>query len=270
MIVIFAVLGLLVGSFVYATVWRLHMQEQAKSTKSKKKYSISKGRSQCPNCKHQLAWYDLIPLASWLILGGKCRYCKKPISIEYPLTEISTSALFVWFSLFWQFNGLANYIQFGLWLAILTGLIMLTIYDLRWFELPHQIIYTLIGLAAVLLVIRAFSGDVGTFFSGIGAALVAGGFFYGLHAISDGKWMGGGDVKLAFLMGLLLGFQKLLLAMMIGFISAAILSGILIAAKKLTRKDMIPFGPFLIAGTILAQIHGTQIINAYLNLFLIY
>ena len=98
-IIILAWLGLCAGSFVNALVWRLH--EQKRSKKADKKLSILNGRSMCVHCRHELTWYDLIPLFSWLLLRGKCRYCKKPISWQYPIVELATAAVFVLSYIFW-------------------------------------------------------------------------------------------------------------------------------------------------------------------------
>src|SRR5690606_2157613 len=102
MIIIFlAILGLCVGSFVNALVWRLRMQESSGKKKSDRKMSISRGRSMCPHCRHELSAVDLVPVFSWLFLGGKCRYCRKPISKQYPLVELVTSILFIASYVFW-------------------------------------------------------------------------------------------------------------------------------------------------------------------------
>src|SRR5476651_645529 len=134
-IVVLVVFGLCLGSFVNALVWRLHEQDK----KQAKNLSILNGRSMCPNCKHELAAKDLVPVLSWLSLRGKCRYCGKPISVQYPLVEMVTSGLFVASYLWWPevLHG-AQVAAFGLWLALLVGLMALLVYDLRWFLLPNR------------------------------------------------------------------------------------------------------------------------------------
>src|SRR5882762_114793 len=108
-IVVLAILGLCFGSFVNAAVWRIYAQEQVKSKKLQVKkstnLSIVNGRSVCPHCEHELAAKDLMPVFSWLSLGGKCRYCKKPISRQYPLVELLTAVLFVFSYLYWPFTS---------------------------------------------------------------------------------------------------------------------------------------------------------------------
>ena len=132
-IAILAVVGLILGSFVNALVWRMH-----------EGLSVAHGRSMCPHCKHTLAARDLVPVFSWLMLRGKCRYCKKPISPQYPLVELATSGLFVASYIWWPsvFTGSQEAI-FVLWLAILVGLVALAVYDIKWFLLPNKLIYPL-------------------------------------------------------------------------------------------------------------------------------
>lgn len=282
--------GLALGSFVNALVWRVHQQEEAESRKQKAKskntaysiqsteYSILKGRSMCPSCKHELAAKDLIPVLSWLSLGGKCRYCKKPIHWQYPLVEVITAGLFVASFVFWpehlcikdaSTENIFNVIEFGAWLVTLTGLIALFIYDLKWMILPTRIIFPLVVIAAAVvawegIVLETFQPIVD---STIGAVLL-GGFFYLLFMVSDGKWIGGGDVRLGVLMGILLGPALSLLALFIASLLGSIITIGLMIGTKMSRKQQVPFGPFLIAATFIAVIWGQQLIDWYSENFL--
>jgi prepilin signal peptidase PulO-like enzyme (type II secretory pathway) len=266
------VLGLCLGSFVNALVWRVH--EQARETDKKKadkarlqSLSIAKGRSICPKCGHGLAAKDLVPLFSWLALRGKCRYCHAKIPIQYPLVELATAGLFVVSYIWWphDLTGAQN-VVFGLWLILLTGLMALLVYDLRWYQLPNRILYPLSFVAGLLAVIQAASADdplravVDTALS----VVVAGGLFYVLFQVSDGKWIGGGDVKLGWLLGLVLGSPAKSLLMIFG---AALLGSLvsvpLMANKKLKRTSVIPFGPFLIISTIFVVLFGQAILDWY-------
>lgn len=152
-IAVLVVWGLCLGSFVNALVWRLH--EQAKKQKKETTLSITKGRSMCPHCRHNLSWRDLIPVFSWLRLRGKCRYCKKPISGQYPLVELMTATLFVGSYLFWPLDlqAVGDWTHFGLWLVILTGFMALLVYDLKWMLLPNRIMYPLFVVGALLALI---------------------------------------------------------------------------------------------------------------------
>ncbi len=211
--VILAVVGLCFGSFVNALVWRLH--EQASETGKKKpdkKYlarlSVKNGRSMCPACKHELAAKDLVPVFSWLALKGKCRYCGKPVSVQYPLVELAMAGLFVVSYLWWPVAfSHAQAAIFILWLGLLVGLLALLVYDLRWTLLPNQIIYPLAAIAVVQAVISVSSANRPAIALGnaVLAVAVGGGIFYVLYQVSKGKWIGGGDVRLGWLLGLVAG-----------------------------------------------------------------
>jgi len=248
--------GLFFGSFINALVWRL-----------RNKKSIARGRSICPKCKHQLKALDLLPVLSWLLLKGKCRYCKKPISVQYPIVELVTAVLFLLVFLDWQFITLSSYLLLAIWLGIAVVLTALAVYDLRWMLLPNKLIEILLYLALIQLFMMLILGELILVAKALFAAVLGGGFFYLLFAYSKGKWMGGGDVKLVFTMGLLLGLSKLAVALMVAFNSGAIIGMLLLASKKYTKKSLMPFGPFLILGVVIAQLYGNEIINWYLGLF---
>jgi prepilin signal peptidase PulO-like enzyme (type II secretory pathway) len=267
-IAITVILGLCAGSFINALVWRIHAQESTKKLTlvDKRRLSLTKGRSICPHCKHQLAATDLIPIFSWLWLRGKCRYCHKSISIQYPLVELATTALFVasyaFWPIEWDLNGSINFVA---WLIILTGFIALLIYDLRWMILPNRVVYPMISLAVLLAIYNIISGGSFSFlFNTILAVAIAGGLFYLLFMISKGRWIGGGDVKLGALIGLLLAdpfqaFLMLMAASMLG--TLVVLPGL--ALKKLTPSSRIPFGPFLIVSAIVVKLFGAAAIAWY-------
>jgi prepilin signal peptidase PulO-like enzyme (type II secretory pathway) len=286
LIIIVTLLGLCFGSFINALVWRIHMQEEledrrselAKKNRSKvsnsklqnPNYSLFNGRSMCPGCHHKLAAKDLVPLISWLNLKGKCRYCHKPISRQYPAVELITALLFVASWIFWP-NELTNawqYIGFVSWLIILIGLIALAVYDIKWMIIPDRIIYPLIGVAAVTVIIQIFLGRPLTDLAGIAlAAVIGGGIFWIIYQISKGKWIGGGDIKLGFLLGIIVGkpeyaFILLFLASLIALIFVAPL----LAIKKLKNNSKIPFGPFLIAASIIVVLFGSTILDFYKRL----
>jgi len=270
-ILILVVLGLAFGSFTNALVWRLHEQATSKKKRGDKRYSITKGRSMCVHCHHELAAKDLVPVLSWLELRGKCRYCHKPID-DTPLAEIGTAALFVasyiWWPLPFDAHGTFNFI---IWLVVLVGFVALLIYDLRWMLLPNRIIYPLIAIAGAAVLVNAtvFGGGF-TVISQAGLAMsVTAGVFYLLFQLSDGKWIGGGDVKLGIIIGLLLsgllqGFLVLFIASILGVL--AVVPGMI--TRKVTVTSRIPFGPFLIVAAIIVKLFGASMILWYRHKFL--
>lgn len=276
-IAVLVVVGLCLGSFVNALVWRIHEQasEQAKKQPDKqrlKRLSVMSGRSMCPDCGHELATKDLIPLFSWLSVAGKCRYCGKPIPRQYPLVELAAAGLFVASYIWWPtaFSA-AQTIIFVLWLALLTGLLALLIYDARWKLLPNRLIYplSLIAIAMALVTIIAANSPASTLLNTILAVIVGGGIFYVLFQVSDGKWIGGGDVRLGWLLGLVAGTPaRSLLFIFLGAFGGSLVSIPLLASGRLKRDSVIPFGPFLIIGAIIVQLFGADILHWYQQAFI--
>ncbi len=259
-------LGLCLGSFVNALVWRVHKQLAAK--KPSNKYSVVKGRSMCIHCGHMLVAKDLVPLFSWLFLRGKCRYCQKPIPVTYPLVELSTAAAFVASYIFWPLSVEGfEILAFGAWLGLLTGFMALAVYDFRWMLLPNRIVFPLYGFGAVFAIGRLIQGEdiFGSITMAAGAAIVGGGLFWILFQVSRGKWIGGGDVKLGFLLGLLtleplIAVLMLFLASLFGTIYSL---PFLLSRGGRKPAHKIPFGPFLILGCIVGVVFGKQIIEYY-------
>jgi len=145
------VLGFCFGSFDNALTWRLRELSKPKKQRvaSVAELSIAKGRSMCPNCQHTLAWYDLVPVVSWLSVAGRCRYCHMPIAVQYPLVELATARLFVLSYHYWPLPIEGSQLAaFVIWLLLLIGLMALLVYDLRWMLLPNKLVYPLTGLAA--------------------------------------------------------------------------------------------------------------------------
>ncbi len=260
--IVLVFLGLCFGSFINAYVWRIH-----------NKKNWIKERSVCVNCGHELAAKDLVPVFSWLLLKGKCRYCGKPISRQYPLVEALTALLFVFSYIYWPFafNGQGTTL-FVFWLVFLVGLIALAIYDIKWMILPNKMIYPFIVAALVqaVFILTSAKTPFQAFISLIFSILIGGGLFYLVFQISDGKWIGGGDVKLGALLGLILADWEL---MFLTIFTASVLGTLvtlpLIATKKAKKNAHIPFGPFLIAGAIFARLLGLSVINWYKQKFAI-
>lgn len=248
--IIVFIFGLFIGSFLNCVIYRIE---------SKK--SFLKGRSFCPHCKHTLSWLDLIPVFSYLFLGGKCRYCKKKISVQYPLVELLTATLFV--AILNYELGIMNY-EFLFLILNSLFLILIFVYDLKHFIIPDRILFPAILVALGYIFIFNYE----LLSNHILSAIAASGFFGAIVLVSRGKWMGMGDVKLAILIGLLLGFPKVLVSLFFAFLIGAIIGVGLIFLKKKTLKSEVPFGPFLILGIYIALFFGDQIIKWYLNILI--
>ncbi len=234
MVIIF-ILGLIVGSFLNCVIYRLETGG-----------NFLKGRSFCPHCKHVLEWQDLIPVFSFLFLLGKCRYCRKGISIQYPLVELSTGIVFLLCSAFY-----APYFMY----IISCFLIVIFVYDLKHYLIPDKVVFP------AILITLVFN------YQFILTALGAGLLFLLIVLATRGKGMGIGDIKLAFLMGLILGWPNIMVALFSAFFVGAIIGIILIVSGKKGLKSEVPFGPFLVFGTFLAMFWGQSIMTWYLNIF---
>lgn len=305
--IIMGILGLALGSFAGASVWRLRARQLADDSKyfevlrKKKKADLSameleeldelqstkaarsadikklqpiiqpaaKDRSRCLHCHHELAWYDLIPLVSWVNTKGKCRYCKKPIGTFEPLMELGTAAAFVlfysWYSSVFYENP-AFWPILVLWVVALTMLTILFAYDAKWYILPDRIVFPLIGVGAVIatVTIVTLPNPLQALASTAGAVAILGGLYLVLWLVSRGQWVGFGDVKLGVALGLLLVDWKLaLLALFLANLIGTLLVLPGLITRKLDRKAHIPFGPLLIAGFFIALLYGTQLIQWY-------
>ena len=276
-IVLLIITGLCLGSFVNALVWRLRQKELVSEGKGDKKLvkQLSKpnSRSMCPNCHHTLGATDLIPVISWLALGGKCRYCKKPISWQYPLVELATAGLFVFSYIYWPIliTG-TGVVVFGLWLIVLTGLVALSVYDIKYMILPNSIIaFTLVVAVFMQVFWQASSVNVAhQALMIVIAALLGSGLFYAIFQLSGGNWIGGGDVKLAVLLGVLVADPaKMLLVIFLASLGGTLFALPMLLAGKSRKKLLIPFGPFLIFATYIAVLFGAEIISWYQRTFLI-
>lgn len=273
-------LGLCLGSFVNALVWRLRVAATGQRLKTKDQrwasadLSILKGRSVCPACGHQLAWRDLLPVLSWLSLRGQCRYCQKPISRQYPAVELLTASLFALSYAFWPLpldeRGIFLLV---FWLILLTGLIALAVYDIRWMLLPDKIITPLfiLTMAVVLVDAAVLQRSLQPIAAALLGLLFCGGLFYAIFQLSNGRLIGGGDVKLGFLLGLAVGGPvNALLLIFIASLLGSLVGGLLMALGKLKATSRVPFGPFLVSAAVIVTLFGPAIYDWYArNLLLI-
>jgi leader peptidase (prepilin peptidase) / N-methyltransferase len=248
----FALAGLLFGSFLTVLIHRLPRKE-----------GVVRGRSRCPSCGAEIRARDNIPVLSWVLLRGRCRSCGEPISPEYPLTELATAALFAGAALAFDELLIAALVAPFLGLMLAVGLI-----DARWRIVPNAIMYPALAVYLVALVVAEVSGGGVSAVRGLlGVGAYAGPLFLVALVVPGG--MGMGDVKLAALIGLVLGSIGLAyvgVAAGVGVIGGglgAILAVILLGYR---RRQHIPFGPFLAAGAIVAAYAGPAIAGLYLSL----
>ena len=236
------VLGLPLGSFLNVCIHRLPLGQ-----------SIVMPPSRCPSCKQKISAWNNIPVFSFVLLRGKCRNCESPISWVYPTVEIITALLLT-----------TVYLKFGLTLRTLiyaitlATLVVITVIDVR-----HQIIPDRITLPGIV-----FGLIAGIYLNGLRPTLIGlflgSSLFYILTVVSRGG-MGGGDIKFIAAAGALLGWKKTLLVIFLGAFLGTVYSFPLLMAGKKNRKSLIPFGPFLAAGTGLAIFSGNQLIALYLQ-----
>lgn len=267
LILLLTITGLTLGSFVNALVYRIHEQDKTKSKAQRRQLSIVHGRSMCPNCRNVLAPADLIPLFSWLWLRGKCRYCQRPIP-DTPVPELLVPILFIVSYVFWPVDLQGwSIVSFCFWLVALVGLVALFVYDLRWYLLPNRLVYPLIALAALHVVLSAVFSSYGVVVV-LGSAswglIVGGGIFWVLFQVSGGRWIGGGDVKLGWLLGLLVGgpVASLVLIFLASLLGSLI--GVpLLLTGSLGKRRRLPFGPFLITAAFIVQLFGATLVSWY-------
>lgn len=235
-------LGLCVGSFLNVLIYRFP-----------RSLSIA-GRSVCPKCRKRIRWYDNVPVVSYFILQKKCRSCHSPISARYPMVELLTGALFL--LVYYSSSNSLWLMVYGLWLV--GALVVIFFVDLKHQIIPDQVI---VATMIVSLAYRFFTSSQLLITNYFPAFIAAGLFFLLLHFITKGRGMGFGDVKLAFLMGLVLGFPNIILALYLAFLTGAIVGVILILGRKKRFGQHIPFGPFLAGSTLLTFLWGTEILK---------
>jgi prepilin signal peptidase PulO-like enzyme (type II secretory pathway) len=277
--------GLCIGSFLNCLIYRME-----------NKKSVA-GRSFCPKCKKELAWFDLFPVLSFVFLQGKCRNCKQKISWQYPLVELATGIIFFliflmllrgspqasvaiqsmctnplgclvapllamtdWILAFARMTGAVADLAF--WFYIAAVLIVIFVYDLKHFIIPDKILLPAIAVAFFYALVFDFANLGGRLLGAVVGFL----FFFVIFAVSNGEWMGFGDVKFAVLMGLILGFSNTLAGLFFAFLFGAIIGIISMIFGKKGLKSEIPFGPFLVLGTFAALFWGQQAIDWYLSL----
>ncbi|PIW08178.1 hypothetical protein COW38_01220 [Candidatus Collierbacteria bacterium CG17_big_fil_post_rev_8_21_14_2_50_45_7] len=250
-------LGASVGSFVNVLIDRTMRNED-----------WVRGRSHCDHCKKTLAWYDMVPIVSYFIYLGKSRCCGRPLSFRYPIVEIIVGLLFTWwlgvgFVFFQLVKAPLIVIQPLFWLLIGIILTILAMADLFYGVVIMPIVWVGMGLTMIYRLVLLYYGV----FQGIDLvnslilATVFFGFFWSLWKVTKGRGMAEGDMYVAGLMGLLLGWPSGVVAMMGSFVLGAIVGVFLIVTRLRTRKQTVPFVPFMVASILIALLWGEQIIR---------
>lgn len=260
-VVLFAV-GAIIGSFLNVVIYRTVNEE-----------SWVWGRSKCDSCQTLVRWYDNIPLVSYLLLRARCRQCQEPIALSYPVVEFLTGSLFVW----WYWGGFVFFeltkapfqtLQPLFWLTVGILLLLIAVADTLYYIIPDVVVGLLMVVSLAYRVFLVLSGimQINDFILTLVAMLGAIAFFGALWAITRGKGMGFGDVKLVAPLALLLGWPKVIVAIFLAFILGASIGIVLLAWGRKKTSHVIPFGPFLVAGTFISLVFGNQLINWYLSL----
>lgn len=246
MLLIILLFGILIGSFLNVCIYRIPKKEDIIFTPS-----------HCLKCSHKLKWYQLIPVFSYIFLRGKCQYCKTKISIQYPIIELLNGAAYMGIFAIYGFSK-----ESFIYIILFSILLVISVIDYRYLIIPNQLVLGIFVLAIINLFLdleNLLNYTIG-FFSVSLILLITG-------IITKGK-MGGGDIKLMAAAGFLLGWKKILLALMIGSLFGAVIGILLISLKIIKRNEMIPFGPFLSLGIILSALFSEPIILWYLKIIM--
>lgn len=246
------------GSFLNVLIWRLPREE-----------AIT-GRSHCPHCNHDLAWYDLVPLLSYLSTLGRCRYCGKPVSVRYPAIELITGALFALAVIIFPPTDLVSWLVLAKAFFIILVCITVFVIDLEHYLILDKVILPAIAGMLVLLIALDWTGHTTHYLIyGVSAALAAFIPFWLLWRLSRGRWMGFGDVKFMIFLGLALGLTGTLVALFLAFILGAVIGiGLMIIGKK-QLSSKLPFGTFLTTAMLISLFFGTQLWQAYWRAFVV-
>jgi leader peptidase (prepilin peptidase)/N-methyltransferase len=253
--VLAGILGLIFGSFGTVVAHRIPRRE-----------SFVRGRSRCPACGQAIAARDNLPVLSFLVQRGRCRNCRAPISWRYPAMEIATAVLFVTAALRFGIS-----VEAVVYAALFWTLVVLAAIDLEHKLLPNRVVYPafVVGWAGLALGAFLDGSPERLLDAGLGA-LTFGGLLFVVAFIYPAG-MGGGDVKLAFVLGTFLGYVGgigvTLVGMFLAFLLGGVIGVVVMVATGGNRKYQLPFGPFLASGTIIAIVAGIPLLNAYLGSF---
>lgn len=251
-LVFLVIIGLSIGSFINAAVYRL----------KHKRRGLIFGRSFCPSCKKTLSATDLIPLLSYLFLRAKCRFCRKKIAAHYFWIELISGMAFLGAGLM---TGFSNPLLLAYQLVFISVLIFIASYDFQFGEIPDEV-----SLPAIFLALAgSFLSFTESFWSSLFGLLLGAGIFFALVFFSRGKWMGGGDIRLAALLGALLGWQGFLLALLFASLFGSLVGVLQILLSGKSLRSAVPFGPYLALGAYVVLFFGEYIWTWYLSFLFI-
>lgn len=240
------IIGLVIGSFLNVCIYRIPAEE-----------SIAFPPSHCGNCKHKLGVLDLVPVFSYLFLGGKCRYCHQKISIQYPLIEILNAALYA--AVYYKFGATFSFIKYAVFIS---SMIVIGMIDgkTKFVYKSTTIFAAAAGVVFMIIEGMLFKEKILTYI--IGAAFC---FLIILLIVVLTKGMGEGDIEIAIICGLFLGFKLSALGLFLSFIVGGIVGVILLLRRKKGFKDEMPFGPCLAIGAIISLFAGTNMLSWYFS-----
>lgn len=242
--------GLIIGSFLNVCIYRIPREE-----------SIAFPPSHCPKCSYKLKWYDNIPVLSYFFLRGRCRSCDVPISLQYPFIELLNAILYL--VLYKHFSFTIDFIFYAL---IGSVLIVIAIIDLVDMLIPDVLIISILVLEVLHKLALYFLGGVEVrLLDSILGLLLAGGLFLLIVIVSRGG-MGDGDITLIGSLGFILGLKGIVLTIFLSFLIGSIISIFLLASKIKSRKDPIPFGPFIIIAYFISLLYEVAILGWYFSL----
>ena len=236
--------GIVIGSFLNVCIYRLPLQENIVTT-----------RSHCMKCGYQLRWYDLVPLFSYLFLGGKCRKCKEKISVQYPVIEALNGVFYV---LIVAECGVT--LESLLYCLLLSALIVLSVIDFRTYEIPVGINWFIAALGVVRVVT-----DYENWLQYLIGMVCVSGFLFLIYWVTKGRGIGGGDIKLMAASGLLLGWQLNLLSFALGCILGSVIH--LVRMRISDEGNVLALGPYLAAGIAISALWGPEFITWYMSLY---
>ena len=245
------VFGACVGSFCNVVIIRLHQEKGVG------------GRSQCPHCRHQLQWIHLIPVFSWIMLGARCAFCRKPIHWQYPVVEAAGAAI-MYVALIANGGGsdVTNWIGVLYTAFLLFTLLIITTFDMRWQLVPME--FTVAAGVLLGLWNAGMGNPLLVLVGAMATSLILGVIVW----VSGGRLMGEGDPAVGFLIGAALGWPLGLVAVALSFLIGGCVAMVLLATGVVKRKTPVPFVPFLSAGAIVAYFHGAPLLDLFSYAFL--